>query len=169
MDHKAIIDSLARNKEFFIDILTGLDELLYRWKPSEDKWSILEIICHLRDEEREDFRERTWRLLEAAEGPLPPVDPVAWVKKRKYAEQDYQTVLHEFLDERAASLKWLKLLHAPRWENVYDHPKLGPMSAELFLANWLAHDYLHIRQIVKLKYDFLKERTGLNLTYAGDW
>ncbi|NNK81229.1 MAG: DinB family protein [Flavobacteriales bacterium] len=169
MDHSATIRSLARNKELFIDLLTGLDEGLYRWRQSDEKWNILEIVCHLRDEERDDFRERTWRVLEDAEGPLPSIDPVAWVKQRHYDTQNYQEALNEFFHEREASLKWLQLLDVPRWDNSYQHPKLGPLSAELFLANWLAHDYLHIRQIIKLKFDYLKESSGIDLSYAGDW
>jgi hypothetical protein len=43
------------------------------------------------------------------------------------------------------------------------------MTAMLFLSNWLAHDYLHIRQIIKLKFDYLEKMTGEGLSYAGDW
>jgi hypothetical protein len=43
------------------------------------------------------------------------------------------------------------------------------MSAGMLLANWLAHDYLHFRQITKLKYDYIKYRTGEDLAYAGTW
>lgn len=31
------------------------------------------------------------------------------------------------------------------------------MSARIMPANWLAHDYLHIRQITRLRYDRLPE------------
>ncbi len=43
------------------------------------------------------------------------------------------------------------------------------MTAKMFLSNWLAHDYLHIRQITKLKYDYLKQLTNEDLNYAGNW
>jgi hypothetical protein len=33
----------------------------------------------------------------------------------------------------------------------------------------MAHDLLHIRQITKLKYDYLKYLSGQGLSYAGDW
>lgn len=33
--------------------------------------------------------------------------------------------------------------------------------------NWLAHDYLHMRQIIK--YQYLKEKTNIDLQYAGNW
>jgi len=43
------------------------------------------------------------------------------------------------------------------------------MTASMFFSNWLAHDYLHIRQITRLKYDYLKQLTNEDLSYAGTW
>lgn len=43
------------------------------------------------------------------------------------------------------------------------------MSAKLFLTNWLAHDYLHIRQVNRMRYLYLKTQTGIPLDYAGDY
>jgi hypothetical protein len=43
------------------------------------------------------------------------------------------------------------------------------MSARLFLHNWLAHDYLHIRQINRLKFAYLKAHSDISLDYAGAW
>jgi uncharacterized protein YutE (UPF0331/DUF86 family) len=46
---------------------------------------------------------------------------------------------------------------------------LENLSAKMIFKNWLAHDYLHIRQIIRLKFEYLKGFTGENLSYAGDW
>ena len=43
------------------------------------------------------------------------------------------------------------------------------MSAKLFLTNWLDHDYLHIRQIIRYQYQCLKEQTHIDLQYAENW
>lgn len=43
------------------------------------------------------------------------------------------------------------------------------MGAKMLLANWLAHDHLHLRQIVRLKYERLKALGGEPLAYAGEW
>lgn len=48
-------------------------------------------------------------------------------------------------------------------------PLLGDITAEMFLSSWLAHDYLHIKQITKLKYDYFKEVSGGKVAYAGEW
>jgi hypothetical protein len=43
------------------------------------------------------------------------------------------------------------------------------MSAEMFLANWLAHDFLHVRQIIATRFHYLSHTTGESLGYAGNW
>ncbi|MCW3121172.1 MAG: DinB family protein [Flavipsychrobacter sp.] len=169
MNYNYIITNLQRNKAVFHSLLAGLTEEEYLWKQQPEKWCLLEIICHLYDEEREDFRARTKHTLETPELPMSPIDPVGWVKERKYLEQDYEAKLTSFLQERDNSIAWLKSLNDPNWDNTYHHPKLGALTAKMFLCNWLAHDHLHIRQITRLKYDHLKHLSGESLSYAGDW
>ena len=169
MNHNKIIQELTRNKLVFNELLTGLTDEEFLWKQNSEKWCLLEIICHLYDEEREDFRTRTKQVLESPELPLPKIDPVGWVTERKYLQQNFSEKLKDFLSEREQSVKWLQSLMNPKWENAYNHPKLGKMTAKLILANWLAHDYLHIRQITKLKYDHLKSKSDEDLSYAGNW
>ena len=169
MNYSTIIHELSKNRGVFKELLTGLTEEEYLWKSDPGKWCLLEIICHLYDEEREDFRARTSLVLEIPTKPLPPIDPAVWVQERAYIKQDYADKLEMFMEERRHSIEWLQSLQSPKWDNAYSHPKFGQMTAKMFLSNWLAHDYLHIRQILKLKFDYLKRLTDENLTYAGDW
>lgn len=169
MDYNKIIMELLRNKDVFRALLTGLSKEQYLWKSNPEKWCLLEICCHLYDEEREDFRTRTKYVLETPELPLPTFDPVKWVEKRAYIKQDFNSTLDKFLKEREKSVKWLQSLRNPDWDNTYNHPKFGKMTAKMFLTNWLAHDYLHIRQIISLKFDYLKQLTHESLSYAGNW
>ena len=169
MDETEIIKALAENKNIFKSLLNDTTEAGYLWKQNPKKWCLLEIICHLCDEEREDFYKRTKHLLETPRKPFSPIDPVGWVQERKYLEQNFDRKLQEFLALRQQSVEWLQALESPPWENAMKHPKFGLMTAKLFLSNWLAHDYLHFRQIVKLRYDYLQQHTQENLTYAGKW
>jgi hypothetical protein len=169
MDHTEIINGLKGNRNVFKELLQDLKEEQYLWKSSPEKWCLLEIVCHLFDEEREDFRARTKHLLETPSEKLPSIDPQGWVETRSYLQQSYADKLKDFLIEREQSVKWLQTLSNPKWKNTYEHPVLGKMTAEMFLANWLAHDYLHIRQITKLKYDYLKNLSNEDLNYAGNW
>lgn len=169
MDHRYVIDQLARHRAIFEHLLDGLSETDIRWKPAPEKWCLLEVVCHLYDEERDDFRARVRHVLETPEAPLPPTDPEGWVTARKYIEQDYATTLGRFLAEREATVSWLRGLKQPRWSNAYQHPMVGPVSAELLLASWVAHDLLHFRQINALHYGCFAAQCGVPLDYAGNW
>ena len=169
MNHLEIAQELKRNQKVFKHLFHGLNREQYLWKPQPDKWCLLEILCHLHDEEREDFRARVQHVLQTPEQPLPPIDPQGWVASRKYMEHDYDEALNDFLAERDESVAYLESLQSPNWDSTLIHPKLGSMSASLFLNNWLAHDYLHFRQITAVKYMYLKASTKDALNYAGDW
>ena len=162
-----IVNELKRNRSVFQELLSGIPNKQYTWKPNPEKWCLLEVVCHLFDEEREDFRARIRRTLETPELAWDPIDPPGWVTSRKYMEQDYHRRLEEFLAERSASVQWLQSLVNPKWDNAFVHPKFGAHTAGMLLSNWLAHDYLHFRQITKLRYDYLSHISGVDLGYAG--
>jgi hypothetical protein len=169
MNHVHAAKNLGTNLAVFLDMFQGLEPELVQWKPNPEKWNLLEVLCHLVDEEKEDFRYRVEHVLDHSDQPMPPIDPVGWVKSRNYAGQDLHLKLEEFTHERTKSVAWLYSLEDRDWSKVYIHPKQGEMTAALFLANWLAHDLLHFRQITRIKYEYLKLNAGVPLDYAGDW
>ncbi len=169
MDHTEIAIELGRNKDVFNQLLKDIEPVQFIWRPQTEKWCLLEILCHLYDEEREDFRARVRHVLTNPELEMPAIDPQGWVSRRMYMEQDFGQMLEKFLSEREVSVAYLLSLDNPQWDNTYHHPKLGPMKASLLLHNWLAHDYLHIRQIVGVKYKYLRAHCADPLSYAGDW
>jgi len=164
-----IIEQLRQNKFVFQSLLEGVQPELITWRPKPDKWCLLEIVCHLYDEEQYDFRYRVQWVLEQPNVLPPPFNPLDWVKDHNYIEQDYKAMLNKFLNEREVSIKWFKGLKNPNWSNSYVHAEFGETTAKHYLDNWLAHDYLHLRQIVKQKFDYLNSQTNENLEYAGIW
>src|SRR5262245_27943916 len=103
-----IINELSRNRNIFSELLKRNSSEEYLWKQSPDKWCLLEIVCHLYDEEREDFRSRLKHVLETPSEQLPSIDPPAWVTERNYIGQNYDERLQVFLRERDNSIEWLK-------------------------------------------------------------
>ena len=164
-----IINQLEQNRMVFKGLLQGKTKREYLWRPQDNKWNLLEITCHLLDEEQRDFKARINYIFEQPDYQIPTINPKAWVVEHSYRSKDYNEVIDAFLNERQQSVSWLRERVDANWEQSIMHPKLGEMSARLFLNNWLAHDYLHIRQILRLQYAFLKDRSGLDLNYAGNW
>jgi hypothetical protein len=167
LDH--FILQFSKNRDCFKAILSGLNEEELHWRPQPEKWCLLEIICHLHDEEREDFRARLKVLLDTESDAFSPIDPEAWVNERDYLGSDYSKKLEAFISERNTSIKWLEGLGEFNANAYREHKYFGQMTAKLVLHNWLAHDYLHIRQINRYRYEMLAEQSAVSLEYAGNW
>lgn len=145
------IDLFNQTLETIQDSLKYVDDEQAHWRPSDDQWSILEVINHLYDEEREDFRRRLDLILNYPGLPWPPIDPQKWVVERDYNSRNIQDSLNRFMDERDKSINWLKTIQNPNWDNEYEFPNIGVIKAGDLLASWLAHDYLHVAQISRIK------------------
>lgn len=169
MERTQLFDQLERHAEVFRALLQDLPEHERHWRPAPEKWNPVIVIAHLYDEEREDFRARLKHVLEMPEDPMPKIDPAAWVTERKYSEQDLNAKLEAFLQERERSVQWLRGLVDAPWHNAYMHPKVGPVSCDLLLTNWVAHDLHHIRQFNNLRYAYLVAHTDVPMDYAGTW
>jgi hypothetical protein len=140
------------------------------WKPSMKEWSILEVVSHLTDEEREDFRTRFDLTLNNPTATWPGINPQAWVTERGYNTRDLSESLESFLLERDKSITWLKGLASPDLEQVHAHRSFGNIRAGDLLASWVAHDLLHIRQLTRLQYQWLQMMVKpYAVDYAGGW
>lgn len=169
MDLNYIINRLRDNCGVFEGLVRPVGFEQARWKPSPDKWSILEVVNHLYDEEREDFRQRIELVLADPAQRWPPIDPRGWVTARSYSEKDLNDSLNNFIVEREKSLVWLRGLREPTWPSRHEGAN-GILSAGDLLASWLAHDFLHIRQLTRLHWQYLGAIAHPYQTlYAGPW
>lgn len=170
MDLEYFIERLSTNQEVFKGLVRGASLEQARWKPTPDKWSMLEVTNHLYDEEREDFRQRLDLVLADPEQTWPCIDPQDWVTSRGYNERDLETSLSDFLIERNKSLSWLRHLSTANWQNRHEHPDGSSITAGDLLASWLAHDYLHIRQLARLHWQYVGVIADpFQTSYGGPW
>jgi len=170
MDSAALIDRMEAHTGMVRHLVEGVSENQAAWKPDAKVWSILEVTIHLLDEEREDFRVRLGLILSDPSTEWPAIDPQGWVTERDYARKDLQESLLSFLEERQASLVWLRGLTAPVWTTAKIHPVAGSMMAGDLLVSWASHDLLHIRQLVKLHWDYVQHLAEPYASdYAGEW
>jgi hypothetical protein len=164
-----VIEQLNQNGERIRGLVADVSAEQARRKPDADSWSILEVVCHLLDEERYDFRVRLRHILAGTQGDFPPIDPGGWVTSRRYNEQNLGATLADFLAERQDSLAWLDTLAAPNWDATNPVP-WGIISAGDMLAAWVAHDLLHLRQLVELHWFLTTTHMAPHRPdYAGEW
>jgi hypothetical protein len=170
MNDRALIGRLEGNTSRIRALVEGVSAEEATWRPAPEKWSILEVTCHLLDEEREDFRARLDLLLHSPGVLGPSIDPKGWVKERRYNQRDLQETLKAFMNERSKSMDWLRSLASPVWENSLTHPAIGTIKAGDMLGAWVAHDVLHIRQLAHIHWRYIAELAKpYAVGYAGDW
>lgn len=171
MDLNLCITRLSNNRDVIAALLKGVSAEQARWKATPDKWSLLEIINHLFDEERDDFRTRLRLTLFEPGQTWPAIDPQGWVISREYGNRDFELSIKNFLNERDVSLGWLTDLKEKEldWQAKYDHPQ-GILKAGDLISSWVAHDLLHIRQITRLHWEYLNQQfQPFSSDYAGNW
>lgn len=170
MDRRTLTARLAAGPETFSALTRGLDEDDAHWRPGPDRWSVVEVIAHLADEERLDFRMRLELTLHDPDRDWPPIDPEGWVRDHDYQARRLDEVLEDFVTERRASLSWLDGLEEPRFDRAHEHPRLGPLRAGDLLSAWVVHDLLHVRQLTALhRARVLADTAPYSADYAGPW
>jgi hypothetical protein len=164
-----IMRQMAENAEAIRSFTGSISSEQAKWKPDPETWSMKEVMEHVYNEERGDFRAHIQEMFHAPPQPWGALQP-GWKPM-----ESCQQALEGFLAERAASLAWLRALNAPDWD-LESRASFGPDGGELVLkagdvlVSWLAHDYLHIRQMNELQFAW-NEHQGLpySVEYAGGW
>ena len=169
MEFNILYQELERSTEMIRALLSGITQEEAQLKPGPESWSILEVTCHLYDEEREDFREHLDFILHRQSEEYHAIDPQGWVRERRYNEQELAQVQRRFFEERRKSLEWLKQIADANWAIVYES-QYGSVSAGEMFSSWIAHDNLHIRQLVELRRHRIERMTKpYPIDYAGNW
>lgn len=132
--------------------LKGVPKKLLLWRPAPGKWSILEIVCHMRDMEREAYLGRYERILAENDPKLPDIEGEALAIERDYRSQGLAAVLRDWAGLRKQNLKLLKGVKGPAWQRVGVHATAGRLSMEdLLRRHAVGNDEAHLGQIDAIK------------------
>jgi hypothetical protein len=148
-------------------LLAGLDEAGARTRPAPGEWSPVEIVCHLRDEETEDFGARL-RVIVSGADEFAPIDPERWAEERRYGEASLPVALEALRARRQASLDLLAAVAPDTLTGSRSHRRLGRLSGLDLLAAWVAHDRIHLAQLAgTLARIWARRWAPLRAEYAG--
>lgn len=163
------IRQMTANAEAIRSLVQTISSEQAQWKPNPETWSMKEVMEHVYNEERGDFRAH---LKEMFHEP-----PLAWgdLQDGWRPVESCRRGLEGFLMEREASIAWLMALESPDW-NITSQASFGPandvlvLSAGDVLTSWVAHDFLHLRQMNELQYAWNEKLTSpYSVQYAGGW
>lgn len=171
MDHSALLSEtrreLARFPALLDAIVADLAPARWRARPASDEWGPVEIVCHLRDEEAEDFGARVRVILEGGTR-FTPVDPEGWATARRYRDADPLAALAAFRGHRAANVAMLAEAAPARFAASGESPSGLRLSGLDLLAAWVTHDGLHLRQLAgALTREWANRWAPLRADYAG--
>lgn len=128
-------------------ILADLPEDAWRESPYPGEWSLVEVVSHLRDVEREVNLPRLKTFLQEENPFISADDTDLWVSARNYAAQDGGKALEDYVAARIETLQVLTVLADDAWQRAGRHAIFGPITLQEQLGFMTEHDRVHVRQI----------------------
>jgi uncharacterized damage-inducible protein DinB len=130
-------------------LIAGLSAEQLTSRPAEGKWSIIEILTHLADDEIATY----WRYRQMIEHdgvPLSGFDQELWAMLGSYQSWGSDEALALFRLLRNANLRMLESLSPEQWERSGNHAERGRLTVADLARHMAAHDINHLRQIESL-------------------
>lgn len=146
---EAILAILASTPAVWRSLTAFLTLEQWRREHSHDNWALNEIVCHLRDTEREVHAMQLNLLLERAEAFIPRPDTSVWASEREYLNEDGPSALTEFAAARLENLNQLRNLPDETWSRKARHAIFGPTDFTEIISFMADHDRMHIQQAWK--------------------
>lgn len=143
------IRSLEKTPIILNTILEGLtpDEVV-RATDGPDGWSVLFIVCHLRDYET-IFLERVQRAVEEDKPQLAYRSNDDLIRDNDYANQDFNEVMTHLTSLRQSTLAYIRPLTDEQLARTAIHPVWGENTALDYIVNIALHDIDHTEQIIR--------------------
>lgn len=145
----ALLAALERFARNVAELLAspGID---WHGSRGDEDWSLTEVVCHLRDVEREVHQPRFEALIAENGAFLPGAVADEWVEERNYCMQNGALALEDFLAAREQTLAMLHGLSAEAWQRQGQHAFFGPTTMHELLYLVAQHDEAHWEQITEL-------------------
>src|ERR671936_578067 len=95
--HGDLLDAFRAMPEVLVKTLEGCtQEQAQAARGGDEDWSIVEVVCHLRDAEERGL-ERMRAMRDQDDPPLAAYDQDQWARERNYAAADLREALDAFL------------------------------------------------------------------------
>lgn len=143
---------LATTPEVVQALTAYLGEPAWRWKPSDDEWSCLEVVVHLLDIERELYGSWVQRVLREERPTFGGrFEAARRAREQGFNEQDPAGVLREFAAERGRTVGELRRAPAAAWDRPWVDRDGREWPARALLHRFANHDAIHLGQIARVK------------------
>ena len=117
-------------------------------RPAAGEWSLTEILCHLRDVDREVNLARFEKVIDGLNPFLPGINTDTWAQERAYQQQDGTAALRSFIEVRTHLVAQLEILEKQDWQKPARHAIFGPTNLQELVSFVATHDRSHIQQVL---------------------
>lgn len=151
-DRQPNVQTLRATAGRLRESLKGVPRTVLFWTPAPGKWSIAEIIGHMRDMERDAYLDRYQRILAEDEPTLPDIDGDALSLENNYRAQKLSEVIRDWSRLRRENLKVLTRTKGDQWQRAGVHETAGRLTMEdLLRRHAVGNDEAHLGQIEGIK------------------
>jgi hypothetical protein len=142
-----LLEVYGHNPTTLRTLVHGLsDDELRKQGTGDELWSILEVVCHLRDTEQRAFA-RVQQMVWEDRPFLSGYDPAKVAIESDYLSQSLDEALDTFEGARREQIAYLQELADEQWSRTAEHEEVGEITV-LSLTNHMAlHDSVHFAQI----------------------
>jgi len=118
-------------------------------QPGENRWSILQITCHLADAELL-ASARIRRIITRDRAELRGYKQEVWADQLNYQQRRIETAVARFALLRRENTELLAGLPDSAWIQTGEHDEYGVLSLRQLIEDYLDHTAKHLEQIQKL-------------------
>jgi len=124
----------------------GLREEQWAHEATPEDWAMTEIVCHLRDTDREVYAMQLELMIAKPDAFIPRPDTGVWASERDYLSEVGVMALKGFADARIRLVDRLKALPADIWKRKARHAIFGPTDFLEIMGFVSDHDRMHVQQ-----------------------
>ncbi len=146
---RELVEALRATPETLAGLLHDVtQERAASARGGDEDWSVLEVVCHLRDAE-EFGLGRVRAMRDGASPSITGFDQAAWAEQRNYAADDLWAVFDTFARLRAFHIAELAALPAEGWERTGRHVERGTVTIANHTLHMIWHDAVHMAQVAR--------------------
>jgi uncharacterized damage-inducible protein DinB len=154
---KKHIEAAEKSPKEIAAAVSGLSPDVLRFKPSPEKWSVLEILGHLADIEIV-YAYRLRQMLADEKPVIAPMNQNAWAKHLGYMDAPAPELVAAYGLNRHQNVRLLRRLKPADLEKAAFHPEYQQNQTVANIVERMAtHGANHLAQIEKLKKEAKKE------------
>jgi DinB superfamily len=145
--NQQLVRSVEETTDAIRQLVNGVAQDQVTCKPSEQDWSILEHICHLRDIEQEGYTARVEKILSHDRPFLADLDGDKLAAERDYNHQPFDRAWQSFIAARENNLRTFRDLSDEQMSRSAMFENVGVITLAQLIRMMGEHDREHLQQL----------------------